>query len=185
MSAVIGRVTPATTCPGCNAMAVEVLVPAEALGRDGAPIGFCWICAHLVTEHEAELNPDNFGEHFEKCNCPRAQVYPAKTFPAGQGERGVQDGPSYDDEDRTYQEWARRRAAPANPPAANPPAAEPAPVDHDRAVEDARAALARAERERDQARGTPRSTRVSARERQAQAKRAAALTAAARRPDAR
>lgn len=131
-------------------MVPDVLVPAEAIGCDGAPILLCWICAHLVTEHEVELGVDGLGAH-KMCACPRERVFPERSW--------SDTAPVVNEDDlRNALELARV---------------------HQQVI-DARIALTKAEQARDQKLGV-RTVRVPARERQAQARAAAGLTAAARR----
>jgi hypothetical protein len=151
-------------CPGCGAMAPEVLVPAEAAGGGGEPVGYCWICAHLVTEHDAgaELSPATFQVWFARCTCARSRVFPEREFPPGQGERPVHDGPT------------EPATAIVDPEAA---------ADLEREIAGARARLGELERRR-QALGPLRYARVPASVRQAQSRAAGAIggaTAAARR----
>lgn len=56
-------------------------MPAETFGRDGEPLPMCWVCAHLVTDHEADVTPDNFVEVTRMCTCPRERVFPNRTHP--------------------------------------------------------------------------------------------------------
>jgi len=59
-------------------MAPDCLVPREALAayaRDGGPpVPMCWLCAHLVTEHGAELDTI---PAMDRCSCTREDIYPA------------------------------------------------------------------------------------------------------------
>lgn len=65
------------TCPGCRAFAPECKVPAEAVGRSGAPIGMCWLCAHVVCDH-GHGDLDTAWEHVGECDCEPEAVYPAE-----------------------------------------------------------------------------------------------------------
>jgi hypothetical protein len=103
-------------CAGCAAITSDVLVPAEAVGRDGAPIGYCWLCAHLVTAHDERLDTASFAAIERSCECPRSEVYPHREFPAGQGERPMSQGPTdWHDEDAhaddEFAAWSRGQRA--------------------------------------------------------------------------
>lgn len=69
---------PAPQCMGCFGMAPDVLVPGEAAGTDGM-LELCWICAHLVTEHEVTIDGKGLGSH-KMCKCKREEIFPDRTF---------------------------------------------------------------------------------------------------------
>lgn len=56
-----------TACASCKALAPECIVPVG----DGA-VPMCWLCAHAVTEHDAEV-----GAPVVECGCNSEQIYPA------------------------------------------------------------------------------------------------------------
>lgn len=53
-------------CASCKAMAPECLVPVD----DGA-LAMCWVCAHMVTQHDAKL-----GATAHDCGCSSEKIYP-------------------------------------------------------------------------------------------------------------
>lgn len=68
---------PPESCPGCRCFAPECKVPAEAVGRVGAPIGMCWLCAHVVCDH-GHGDLETAWEHVGECTCEPEAVYPAE-----------------------------------------------------------------------------------------------------------
>jgi hypothetical protein len=53
-------------CASCKVMSPECLVPVG----DGA-LAMCWVCAHMVTEHDAKL-----GATARNCGCSSEEIYP-------------------------------------------------------------------------------------------------------------
>lgn len=67
---------PKPACASCTVWAPECLVPAEAVGRTGAPLPMCWLCAHAVTEHGATL--EDAVDRAAACGCGRSEIFPAE-----------------------------------------------------------------------------------------------------------
>lgn len=55
-------------CVNCKAFAPECMVPH---GDYGSVLPMCWLCAHVVTEHDAVLYADVCD-----CGCTAEQIYP-------------------------------------------------------------------------------------------------------------
>ena len=67
-----------TLCAACAMFGASCLMPAEAVGREGAPLPVCWLCAHLITEHGATLETAGDKQYDHCCECDETIVYPAR-----------------------------------------------------------------------------------------------------------
>lgn len=59
--------TPVESCAACKVWSSDCLVP---MGNEAVPM--CWLCAHHVTEHDAELYETCVAE----CECDPSEIYP-------------------------------------------------------------------------------------------------------------
>lgn len=78
-------------CEACGAFAVDCIQP----GGDGdeGEVGLCWLCAHLIADHD--VTPSEAKAAWLSgtcvCSCAREEIYPAEVIARMDANRRASD----------------------------------------------------------------------------------------------